>query len=791
MHLVFWTAADAQVVRRTIGETLTAMRPEVPAHRFEGCDEGVPVLAAAGEVVVVCGTRPLEILKQHGLAPKNRALNSLREKVLKPKAEGGHYLITFDPGITSTEPDKKQIIDWDVRLATRLLRTGSLLPEIGTYRWVGGFQELIDAINCKYEATGKAVDVSLDTETMGLYPWYEDKTLVSIGFTMEAGKADVLYVGPKDDPVPLDSNNIRKQVEWLLTSPRVKLRGANLKYDLIWIAERLGIECTNFKFDICLVGNLLDENRSNSLSTLTKIMTDMGGYDAPLDAKYDKGRMEEIPLDDLLPYAGGDIDGTQRVADILRDQLIEDGELARFYVKVLHPAARAFEKIERRGVVVDLHKYHKLGDDLQSHCREVEKEMLSILPRRLRLKHHEKIQDQLSKGKSPFTPKILEEYFFGPLGLHLKPRMMTDKSGKPSTSRTHLRMFANHSDAKAMCDLMEELNSASKTLSTFVHGFLNHLRPDGRLHPTYMLYHGGFHDDDDVESGTVTGRLAAKEPAIQTLPKRTKWAKRLRECYVAPPGKIMFQADFAQGELRIAACVAPESKMLAAYKEGMDLHSITAASMAGMSLQEFLALEAEDSHRFTVLRTNGKAGNFGLLYGMGAEGFQAYAWAQYGVRLTIEQAEHFRHVFLFEQWTGLPAYHNRMRDFVRQEGYVRSPLGRVRHLPMIWSWDRMVSSKAERQAINSPIQSTLSDMMLWAISYIEADLPEVEIAIMTHDSIAGYVPEANAEAHVRDIVGIMSSLPLKDLGWQPELDFPADAEMGLNLAQMKKLKLTT
>jgi hypothetical protein len=98
----------------------------------------------------------------------------------------------------------------------------------------------------------------MDTESMGLHAWYPDKHIVSIGFTCEAGKADCLYLGPYDDPVlPLDPD-LFEQIEWLLTSPKVKLRGSNLKHDLIWLATKWGIECTNFKFDTCLVGSILD-----------------------------------------------------------------------------------------------------------------------------------------------------------------------------------------------------------------------------------------------------------------------------------------------------------------------------------------------------------------------------------------------------------------------------------------------------------------------------------------------------------------------------------------------------
>jgi DNA polymerase I-like protein with 3'-5' exonuclease and polymerase domains len=243
--------------------------------------------------------------------------------------------------------------------------------------------------------------------------------------------------------------------------------------------------------------------------------------------------------------------------------------------------------------------------------------------------------------------------------------------------------------------------------------------------------------------------------------------------------------------LRVVACVAPESKMIAAYREGFDLHSITASSMAGMSLDDFMALKTADPALFNKLRTNGKAGNFGLLYGMSPEGFVAYAWANYGVKLTVEEATQLREAFLYDSWPGLPKYHDRIKGFAKQYGHVRSPLGRVRHLPHIYSRDGFTRSGAERQAINSPIQSTLSDMMLLAIAMVEDAFPggEVEMVGMIHDSVFGYVPEENAAWWVEQVVNIMSNLPLTDLfGWKPQLLFPADGEMGPNLAQLKELE---
>jgi hypothetical protein len=153
--------------------------------------------------------------------------------------------------------------------------------------------------------------------------------------------------------------------------------------------------------------------------------------------------MEKVPPEDLLPYQGGDADASMRVADVLRDQLLQDPLLAKFYVTILHPAARASEKIERRGVVIDLEKYQQLGDDLKKEIKACETKALELLPRKLRIKHRDKIEDQLAAGKSPLTPRILKDYFFTPPGLNLQPRMMTEKSDEPSTSRAHPRMFVH------------------------------------------------------------------------------------------------------------------------------------------------------------------------------------------------------------------------------------------------------------------------------------------------------------------------------------------------------------
>ena len=207
--------------------------------------------------------KALEKLRAAGLVHKSRTLDSLREKPVKRGQ--GWIMLTFDPGVIQSQPEKREIIDWDVRLAHRLMTTGTLEPQVGDYQWVSSYASMILEIEAMYVKTGKPVKVAFDTETMGLYPWYPDKDFVCCSFTHKPGCSQLLYLGPQSAPIALDpSQPLFDQIKWLLTSPKVRLRMANGKYDLIWVKEKWGIDCTNFTFDTLLAGSLVDENRTNS-----------------------------------------------------------------------------------------------------------------------------------------------------------------------------------------------------------------------------------------------------------------------------------------------------------------------------------------------------------------------------------------------------------------------------------------------------------------------------------------------------------------------------------------------
>ena len=270
--LTFYTSSDQPMVERTFGRSLRSFRPNIPPHQFKTHQaESPPPKPEAGSVVLVCGVQCYAELQRIGLAPKNRTVSSMRETPIP--CNGGWYLMTFDPSAIDAEPEKREIIDWDVRLAHRLMTTGTLKPKVGNYVWVADYVQLIAEIEAEYEKTGKPVKVSFDSETMGLYPWYKEKDFVCLSFTHRPGVSQLLYLGPQAAPIELGPN-IPSQIEWLLTTPKIRMRMANGKYDLIWIKEKWGFDCTNFKFDTLLVGSLLDENRANSLNLHAKLFTD-------------------------------------------------------------------------------------------------------------------------------------------------------------------------------------------------------------------------------------------------------------------------------------------------------------------------------------------------------------------------------------------------------------------------------------------------------------------------------------------------------------------------------------
>ena len=610
--IVFWAKASAAKTLAAVNQA-TRNYPDLPI-RVVSSMEGIPNPPGM-TVLVSMGTEPLAVLAEAKVVPKNRTMTSLRTQALNLPNTSAKVLVTYSPGIGEVDYGHFVDLQCDAGAAVRLALTGSMAPKYGQYQYVDSFAGVRAQIEHKFNTdigydgkVGHPVNTSLDLETIGLDPYalptvdHPGARIVCMQVTFLAGHSDAVYFDSREHEVSwLRNLEYLSDLAWLLSSPKVKLRGANLKFDLHWLFVRAGIECTNFVFDTTLVGSLLDENRGNGLDIHTKIYVQpLGGYSDHFDRTVDKSRMDLVPKADMLPYACGDTDACYQVADAQKVELLKDERLTKFYVHILHPAARAFEKLERTGVLVDQNAYAELRADLVHEVAGLLVEAKKILGGRIVAKHYDADKPG---GLNLSKASMINDFMFSPMGLNLKPQMTTAKTGAPSSALDHLLMFADVPEASAFISLYKDYASATKTLSTYVDGFLSHLRSDGRFHPAYWFFAG---NKDNGDGGTSTGRLSAHGPAYQTIPKHTKWAKRLRRCYIAPSGYVMVERDFQQGELRVVACIAHEITMINAYRQGLDLHCLTGSKLAGISYEALMALQESDPDKFDAIRQPAK-----------------------------------------------------------------------------------------------------------------------------------------------------------------------------------------
>ncbi len=312
----------------------------------------------------------------------------------------------------------------------------------------------------------------------------------------------------------------------------------------------------------------------------------------------------------------------------------------------------------------------------------------------------------------------------------------------------------------------------------------------------------------------------SENPNGQNFPKRGPNAKAYRRIFVAPPGHYVLEADLSQAELRIAANMANDRRMLSIYQNRGDIHSATAAIVVGVPLAEFLTwghdkrklvevansipgsgnflrklnpgarVEATVRDYYKQKRFEAKAVNFGFIYGMGWRKFVGYAKTQYGVEFTDEEAQQVRTVF-FETYSGLPAWHEAMRQFALREGYVRSYSGRVRHLPMIHSEDEGVAAEAGRQAINSPVQEFASSLGIMACGRIHEEIsPEYSAPIaFVHDAIYTYVPMQYLEWGAKMLKHYMESNDIEGLfGIRMKCPIIADVSFGRNFGDTSEME---
>jgi len=347
-----------------------------------------------------------------------------------------------------------------------------------------------------------------------------------------------------------------------------------------------------------------------------------------------------------------------------------------------------------------------------------------------------KLADTLSRAKAGEISNLYDG--FNPASVPQLKALLYTKDGfnfkEPKTEATAQKNLLELPDSKGFVENLILLRSLEKTTSTYLNGILERLDAEDRVHTSFLQH------------GTKSGRLSSRDPNLQNLPDpnrvKNEEAKQVtayvKSSFTAPEGYYMVQADFSQAELRIVADYANETNMIQAYAEDKDLHAITGAKLANKTLEEFYQLDPKEQKS---LRTKAKAANFGLLYGMGLDGFLDYAKNNYGLILTKKEGEQVINDF-FSLYPKLKEYHATYVAKGKKFGYVRTLFGRKRHLPDIKSSDNFLRSNDERVAINSPIQGTAGEFTIFSIVLLAMRLGndgKAYIVNTIHDSIILYI----------------------------------------------------
>lgn len=363
-----------------------------------------------------------------------------------------------------------------------------------------------------------------------------------------------------------------------------------------------------------------------------------------------------------------------------------------------------------------------------------------------------KLESKISKAAGgPFnilSPRQLAVVLFERLGLAPQGIRRTEKTGALSTRESELAKLRDRHPIIADILRYRELQ---KLKSTYVDVLPELAGPDGRIHTTWN------------QMGTATGRLASANPNLQNIPIRSEYGKKIRKAFVAGRGFQLVAFDYSQLELRIAADLAGDKKMIEAFSQGLDIHRLTAAEVNNIPLEKVTP----------ELRYRAKALNFGILYGMGSRAFAESA----GV--SRDEAELFMEEY-FRDFTGIARFIEETKAFSRAHGFTKTAFGRKRYFPEFSGTGFRLQREAERQAVNSPIQGSAADIAKKAM--IETDRwiqqegygGDVRLLLQIHDELMFEIKTRRIASVVPEIRRLMESV------WEGTVPMKVEVKQGRN-----------
>lgn len=612
--------------------------------------------------------------------------------------------------------------------------------------------------------------VSYDIESASDHPGFLEKDpsskIVSIAFTIMSKERKLsVWTLPLYHPGS-PWRNVWERILEFIRDAFCKVRKSiahNGKFDNRWLRQ-WGVE-RYLTFDTMLAAHLLDENRRKGLKDLSHM--ELGVPNWGIDTK----DLLNVPIMEVLEYNALDTWYTFWLYRHFRVQLNEQPRLRRIFQRFYMPAANEFTDIERRGVWMNRERLVTRHQEARRNLAEIDAKIMEYVPDehpfRVYFKDGSLKDDGVNFNPSNFLRWLLFEH----LGLPVFRRGKEKDDGRPGDPSVAEGVMMELAEVHPIAQLLLDRVKWNKYCSSFFAAYLELIDDDDRIHTTFKLHGtttGRLSSGKENDGDKISAKKQIRGMNVQQIPRD----KFIRGLVGAPPGSYFVEFDYSQVELRVAAELAKEPTMIHLYQTGQDIHMAMAMQMTGKPAH--LVTKEE--------RKKAKSVNFGFLYGMQWKKYIQTAWENYGLRVTEEEAQAFRHAF-FQQFPELLVWHRRQRQLVAKYGRVESPLGRVRHLPDIYSPDREVKSEAERQAINSPVQSFASDLILVSLVIAHKKFREMGLRAHSigtvHDAMIMEVPADEMATVLPMVKEIMDNPPLEDwFGIHMSVPLVADCKVG-------------
>ncbi|HVU75278.1 MAG TPA: DNA polymerase, partial [Candidatus Paceibacterota bacterium] len=447
-------------------------------------------------------------------------------------------------------------------------------------------------------------------------------------------------------------------------------------------------------------------------------------------------------LDDILAYAETKDFGKAR--ETIFESLRTTGRLIGVYESIERPLLPVVRRMNTDGIEVDT-AY------LDALAKEYNKELGTIAARIYKHAGHE---------FNINSPKQLGDVLYDELQI---------TSGKLKKTATGARTTREEELAK-MADLHPIINDVlayrelQKLVSTYIEKIPGLVADDGRLHAEFL------------QTGTVTGRMGCQNPNLQNIPIRTDYGKRIREAFVAKKGSVLVSIDYSQIELRIAAGLSGDEKLVAVFKDGRDVHTEVAAQVFGVPPD---MVDREMRRRAKII-------NFGILYGMGVNALRA----NLGEGVTREEAGTYLEEY-FKNFAGLARYIEHTKAEAARQGYTETLYGRRRYFSGFKSPLPNLRAQAERMAVNAPMQGTQADIIKRAMVEIDQMIEKeqmrdkAKLLLQVHDELVFEISAKEAEETARRFRDIMEGIA--DPALLSGVPIRAEIKMGKNWGSTEEL----